>query len=487
MRTRFERSRVAAGAAIVLAATAMRLPLVFAAVPLGYDDGVYASSVMAMRRGAAPFRDIFSSQGPVFLPTLRLFDIVGFERPWAPRLTMVVAGVAIGLAVFSIAGRFAPLAAATAFGIAATTSAAVILATGPLEADGLALALVAVAFAVALSERPGRAVPIAVGVLSALALATKSLFALPGVLAAFAVIALRRSWNGAGLAATAALGVGGLVTLPFGAGHVWDQYVRFHFLIPQEIDVAQNATGLLRTLGRHEIVLMGLVALAVVWAFAGRHRRNEDGRAAVWGAWIWLLTAGAVVVFSTDFGSGNHRYAAFVVVPSVVLLATIRIRPWMIVAVVAVLLPIHIAVVAPILDGHQLSPDEGRLLAVLETIPDGMNVVGDVQPLAFAAGLGSPDWLVDTSYARLDAGYLTADAVIAGMSEANTCAVVMWSGRLARLAPEVLAAADGLGYADDVAFGGGREVLVRPRCEPLHQLHLASAPLHRSESMSVPR
>ena len=63
----------------------IRLPAFFAEKSLVFDDGVFASSARAMRNGELPFRDIFSSQGPVFLPLVWVADLVGFRTLDAPR------------------------------------------------------------------------------------------------------------------------------------------------------------------------------------------------------------------------------------------------------------------------------------------------------------------------------------------------------------------------------------------------------------------
>ena len=73
----------------------LRLPALFATRSLVFDDGVYASSALAMRNGLQPFRDVFSSQGPVFLPLVWLADLLGFRTLDAPRLlTRRVGGAA---------------------------------------------------------------------------------------------------------------------------------------------------------------------------------------------------------------------------------------------------------------------------------------------------------------------------------------------------------------------------------------------------------
>ena len=76
-----------------IASLTFRLPSLFLSSHGSFDEGVYGASVFAMRGGDRPFHDVFSSQGPLFLPILRLGDIVGFEAQWAPRLATVGAGI----------------------------------------------------------------------------------------------------------------------------------------------------------------------------------------------------------------------------------------------------------------------------------------------------------------------------------------------------------------------------------------------------------
>ncbi len=88
--------------ALALLALAVRIPALFASTHLGFDDGVYGASIAAMRDGEAPFRDVFSSQGPVFLPVVFLFDFLGGHTIDAPRLAAVASGIAITLMVYCI-------------------------------------------------------------------------------------------------------------------------------------------------------------------------------------------------------------------------------------------------------------------------------------------------------------------------------------------------------------------------------------------------
>ena len=56
---------------------ALRLPAFVAERHLTFDDGVYGASAVAMRAGGQPFRDVFSSQGPLFLPLVWVADLLG--------------------------------------------------------------------------------------------------------------------------------------------------------------------------------------------------------------------------------------------------------------------------------------------------------------------------------------------------------------------------------------------------------------------------
>ena len=49
----------------------------------------------ALRAGGRPFADVFSSQGPAFLPLLWLADVLGLRSDWGPRLLPLAAGVAL--------------------------------------------------------------------------------------------------------------------------------------------------------------------------------------------------------------------------------------------------------------------------------------------------------------------------------------------------------------------------------------------------------
>ena len=146
--------------ALVLAvAVVLRLPAFFADTSLVFDDGVFASSALAMRNGALPFRDVFSSQGPVFLPLVWLADLLGFRTIDAPRLLTVASGrAAHGRGVLvRTPGHHARQRAARG-GLWSPRAVRCSGSPVPVNADGpsLALSVLAVAFALRYRDAPAR-------------------------------------------------------------------------------------------------------------------------------------------------------------------------------------------------------------------------------------------------------------------------------------------------------------------------------------------
>ena len=136
---------------MVVGAAALRIPAYLAARHLSFDDGVYGASAVAMRHGGLPFRDVFSSQGPLFLPLVWLADLLGLRTLDAPRLLAVLSGLALLLATWSAARamQLSTGAAVLAAGLVAT-SGSVLWVTGPLTSDAPGLALAAWAVTAAL-------------------------------------------------------------------------------------------------------------------------------------------------------------------------------------------------------------------------------------------------------------------------------------------------------------------------------------------------
>ena len=73
---------------------ALRLPAFLASTHLTFDDGVFGASAVAMRAGGQPYRDVFSSQGPLFLPLVWVADLLGLRTANAPRVLSLAAALA---------------------------------------------------------------------------------------------------------------------------------------------------------------------------------------------------------------------------------------------------------------------------------------------------------------------------------------------------------------------------------------------------------
>ena len=135
-------------------ALVLRLPAFLSTRHLTFDDGVFASSVIAMRDGGVPFREVFSSQGPLFLPLVYVGDLLGGRSLDAPRVAAVASGIAATVGLYWCGRQIGGRTAGVLAGVLAATSGCLMWVTGPLAADGPALAFAVFAFGVALSMRP---------------------------------------------------------------------------------------------------------------------------------------------------------------------------------------------------------------------------------------------------------------------------------------------------------------------------------------------
>ena len=72
-----------------------------------FDDGTYGVSVLDMRHGLAPYRGVFSAQGPLHFSLLYVGDLLGFRTIDGPRVAPMLAGIAATIAAWAIARRLA--------------------------------------------------------------------------------------------------------------------------------------------------------------------------------------------------------------------------------------------------------------------------------------------------------------------------------------------------------------------------------------------
>ena len=203
-----------------LGALLIRLPAYFAPRHLGFDDGQFAESVLAMRAGGLPFRQVFSSQGPLFLPLAWLGDLLSFRTLDSPRAIAVASGVGLTVVAYLAARELTSRAGALLAAGLVAISGSILWTTGPLTSDGPGelLATSAVALALVYRRRPSTAKAVWIGVLAGAAFSVKSLLVLPALAAVVLVLLARRHWRHIVLVGGVAIGVALAVSLPWGLG-----------------------------------------------------------------------------------------------------------------------------------------------------------------------------------------------------------------------------------------------------------------------------
>ncbi|MGH9036306.1 MAG: hypothetical protein ACRD0O_11130, partial [Acidimicrobiia bacterium] len=273
--------------ALVTGAVMLRLPALLATRHLSFDDGVYGASALAMRDGAAPFKDVFSSQGPLFLPLVWLADLVGLRTLNGPRLLALAAGAVLVAAVWTAArGAGCGRVPAGVGAALVATSGSVLWVTGPLTSDGPALALATTAVALALAWRRAPALRTAVlcGVAMGAALSVKSLLVPAAV--PVGLVLLRRPRHLA-----AATGV----AVALGLADVWDQSVTYHLEAAGDRTPGANAAKVLSTLVDRDLpVVLALAAalLAIRTRTGGRSPEPGDGTLVA----SWLAATAVVLL-----------------------------------------------------------------------------------------------------------------------------------------------------------------------------------------------
>lgn len=422
--------RVDAGL-LALGALVVRIPAFLAPRSLVFDDGVFASSALAMRAGGAPFRDVFSSQGPLFLPLVWLGDLTGARTINSPRVLVVVSGVVLTVAVYAIARHVTSRPAALLAAVLVSTSGSVLWVTGPLNADGPSMAAALSAVAVALRCRARRSTgawwPLAIGVLAGLALSIK-LLALPAVLVAgLVVLDVRRRKRDGLVTATTAAGVWLVASLPWGIHRVWEQSFAYHQQAQRQHDPFGSAWVVLRTLWDRDVVVVVIVALAGLGALLAWRRgeptsastRREARAPVVLAAWVLMTFALLVAEPALWRAHVSH------IVPPLVLLAALRFPPArVLVAAIVVSVPFWAAHNHSVLLPEHYDGDEAALVHALARQPEGSLAISDEPGWVWRAGLRTPAALVDPSFQRIDAEQITAGVLARAARRPEVCAVV---------------------------------------------------------------
>src|SRR5437763_3378916 len=469
-------------AAIAAGAVAIRIPAYLALRHVSFDDGVYGASAVAMRTGGLPFRDVFSSQGPLFLPLVWLFDLLGLRSFDAPRLLAVASGVALMAATWSAgrALRLSPGAATAAAGLVAT-SGSVLWVTGPLTSDGpgLALATWAVATALWYRREPSLRRAVLAGALLGAALSVKSLLLGAAVPVGWALLPPgdapatdgARRWLPllAGGGAAAALCF--LVAVPWGLGNVWDQAFRYHLEAAGSRTPVRNLRMVASTLGDRDLPLVLAAAGSIVLGRVARARRPARPGTRLVGAWL----AATVVVLALEHPLWRNHASHLVPAAALLIAAGAdrflgtaparRRRSVLLAAVVAgaLVVPYHVVHLSEVLWPAPPGPALVAARADLRALPAGAQVISDDPGVVWRAGRRTPDDLVDTSILRIEAGRLTAASLARAAADHRVCAVLVWSHRFGDLGALPGLLQNG-GYAAGPAYRGPKRLWPRAPC-----------------------
>jgi len=452
-------------AALLVAVTvAIRLPAFFSAPSLVFDDGQYGVSIVDMRRGLLPYREVFSSQGPLHYPVLYLGDLLGLRTLNAPRVTPVLAGIAVTIGVFAMAKRLgAQRSIALTAALIVATTGTMLWTTGQVTGDGPAAGVVVLAVWAALVYRdePTLRRALLTGVLFGAALAVKPLV-IPAVIPIAGWLGSRRRARDIVAAAGAAAAVWLAAALPWGLSRVWDQSIAYHsgkgpafskpFQLGKLTSLLVERDGVLMG-----AVVLGLVALAVGVRHMDRARQFDTVLIGSWTAVVALELVFEKALFA------NHL--ATIVVPLALLLA---LHPpplrWLAYALI-VLVPWTLAFTYDMLRPRSFSGADAQLERDLRSLPRDAQAIADDPSYVWRAGLSTPAMMNDVSIMRLFQGTLSARSIAAAAATPKNCAVAIWTTRFNAFTPGLRDALRGVGYYRAREYAPGKELWLKSGCD----------------------
>jgi Dolichyl-phosphate-mannose-protein mannosyltransferase len=415
---------------LAIVAVLLRLPAFFADRSLVFDDGVFGSSALAMRAGEVPFRDIFSSQGPVFLPLLWVADLVGFRTMDAPRLLAVAAGVLVTIAVYACARRLTTRANALLAAGLVTTSGSILWVTAPVNADGPSLALSVLAVAIALRYRddPHLRTAVGMGIAAGAAISIKAMSVPAVVIAGLIVLLSHRRVRDAAASAGVALAVYVVAALPFGIGRVWDQSYTYHQDSRRVNTYGGAARRVLDTLWDRDLLVvlaLLLAAIAFLVRYVARRQAGKPGDRAmtmvVAGLVLWMVLVFALLVWEPAMWRAHIVH----LVPPMALLAALRPAPWPVLAVVGlVAAPFFVSNNRSILWPDGYTGHEAALVAHLERFPSDSLFISDDPGWVWRSGHRPPGAFADTSYQRIDDHEITEASLAKAAAARDVCGVI---------------------------------------------------------------
>ena len=456
---------------LVVVALAARLPAFVAERHLTFDDGVYGASAVAMRAGGQPFRDVFSSQGPLHLPLIWVADLIGLRTFDAPRLTTVLAGLGLVVVTYLSARLTSDRTGAILAGGLVGLTGSVLWVTAPLSSDGMAVFFASLTVLLVLRWRTEVTMPRAIwlGLAVSATVSVKALL-LPVAVPVVLVLLAHRRWAPILAGATAAMGSHLLLWLPWGPGNVWDQSYGYHLEATGSRTPGANLAKVLSTLGDRDLPVLLLFSAVGVGIVAARRRHDPPVPSAgprltspdtLLLAWL----AGTIAVLLLEHPLWRPHVSH--VIPALALLIA-RHRPPVRVVLVAlvVAVPYHLTHLWDFLHPAPYRGEAAETVAVLRSLPDGALAISDDPGIIWRSGRGTTPDLVDPSILRMKVGQITTESVLAAAAQSDVCAVVVRSperwGSFDAL-PHGLA---DLGYRVAVRDDTGRVTYVDDGCDP---------------------
>jgi len=449
-----------------IVAVLLRLPAFFADRSLVFDDGVFAASAYAMRAGEAPFKTVFSSQGPLFLPLLWLGDLVGFRTVDSPRVLSVTSGVVVTIAVYAIARRITTRGRALLAAGLTTTAGTILWVTVPANADGpsLALSVLAVAFALRYRDDPRVRNAVWVGLAAGGAVSIKAL-SVPAVLVAGLIVLLsHRKVRDAATAAGVAVVVYVVAALPWGIGRVWQQSFSYHNQAKPIASHAGAAAKVWHTLVDRDLlvlVTLGLTIVTVVVLLVMGRRASRAQLVVVGMLVLWAFLVFALLVWEPAMW---RAHVSHLVVP-LALLAALRPPPWPVLAIaLLVATPIWVDHNTAILWPSGYAGNDAALVRRLERLPADALVISDDPGWVWRADHRPPGGFADVSYQRIDNHQITEDSLLRAAKADDVCGVIVSSPLHFRRFPTLPERLEANGY-ERLHFGA-KTLYLKRDCRP---------------------
>lgn len=242
---------------LIIVGLATRLDLLFRPYPLSFDDGVYAMSIKHIANGAKPFTDVFSSQGPYFLPLISIpAQIFGFS-PWSARLVPFIAGILGIIFTYRIAIRFMSHEWALLSSSLVAFSGIFLRATTPITSDGILATIVlgCVLLTYRFIDKANFLNAVYLGLLVGVGCGIKNVFMIPVLI--FIIIA---TWNTKFIlrlvAGTVSVGTFLIPFFIFGFNDTFNQSILYHLGKDESLDLKSNISKISTTFSSFDLVLL---------------------------------------------------------------------------------------------------------------------------------------------------------------------------------------------------------------------------------------